>query len=631
MATLQTIDLLHDTTGSMAWSERGQLAVTTSQGVYILSLTPVAANGLVALNLSPTYFANTSASEDATTSARFDLDLEESDLENLEDLSALPYVLSEQFSDANHVLKVKWTSSRTPSSRGFLFTRTKSLRLLMREADTGHVSQDITDDLLKMHRQNRWKDVGEGKKVSTRVQRLRNRAKAVAVSKFATISDVLVTANKSSSIHVWSWGDDQNWYLKSPLRGVAVGNDVSDLCLCQLSDTVYLLLVGTADGLMSAYRISKDENFNIQNLGQVVWTDPDLLGPRLTRIVQNNFVDKRTIRIVFVKSTYLVLCDIDLSDPKLESVRVERQQCVQVGSGDQEIVGLESQGGSECVVSFDLGPMYLLTIPAKLGEEPCDFSMLKTDFDNKNYVCRDFAAARNRGVLLACLQTGIVGQNMNNARLVFLSRHNIQSITDLVLEDNSSLSLANLQYAPDILETFRVRLLQTDFESFISNIKQRFEEQCLSKIDEDGKAAVLYWLASLLAATSTDDPTWSKMVDELSSRILTAHAKRVLSRKDLNLAKSEKDSLKNYIGSPSSYWNGWKCRTCGGQRDREHEFDDMIQCENGHKWPRCCLTLQAVDSPLAKQCQWCGSLALHKTNLNDLPCTLCSGPLQFHE
>ena len=119
------------------------------------------------------------------------------------------------------------------------------------------------------------------------------------------------------------------------------------------------------------------------------------------------------------------------------------------------------------------------------------------------------------------------------------------------------------------------------------------------------------------ANEDTDREKWTQLSADYAKSLLTENA--------LKMSKHSqyKKSLQDFLNDKKDY--DWKCKTCSAPPDKNGIFLDVLMCQNGCKWPRCCKTMQICDTFMLCQCSWCGAIALPEFAQSN--CPLCSGTL----
>jgi hypothetical protein len=434
------------------------------------------------------------------------------------------------------------------------------------------------------------------------------------IAVFATNGLILVTVNnKDKYLSIWTC---QGGDLLSKCKI----QEYISTCQVQKFGTTHIIFLSSVIGTVSTLKLDSDHKCLINY--DVIWADEDRLVAKHFNISNDdNFVDKRSARLIFVKGNYVVISELDLSDPTLDKISTKYQQCVQIGNSN--ITDVQEYSKNEFIVVLENGPLHLLKIPNDLSN-PCDYIILENDYDTTNYSCQAVQVSRN-GVLWTCLQDGPLDlDHASKSRLVFLTNYNVPMLSDILFNDVKK-ELTNMA---DILELFRVLLMQSG--ASIDN----FAKDNLDKIVKSEPCHFNYWFSVMISgllmtsncAQEAVDP-WNQLIDQLSHKLLLNHAQNTLKddpKVSRSLVQFIKDHSELLIYSGKCY--EWNCKKCQGLPSANRPYTDMLECENGHKWPRCCRTLQVCDEPTLSQCQWCGSVALpeYRGHL----CSLCTGQLQ---
>ena len=134
-----------------------------------------------------------------------------------------------------------------------------------------------------------------------------------------------------------------------------------------------------------------------------------------------------------------------------------------------------------------------------------------------------------------------------------------------------------------------------------------------------------YWLLCFSVFPTANRGLWTKMASDTAKELLLEHAKKLATsnpKHKLSLLQFIADHSK----APKKDKYEWRCKTCKGKPSDKRPYLDVLECENGHKWPRCCMSLQVCDSVNLAQCSTCKAVALPQ--FQDYPCALCCFPLK---
>ena len=171
----------------------------------------------------------------------------------------------------------------------------------------------------------------------------------------------------------------------------------------------------------------------------------------------------------------------------------------------------------------------------------------------------------------------------------------------------------------DFLELLRILVLQQN-NLPPNQQSDLIEEKITDKQDIDPQ--IKFWISVLMTSLACDDITrdkWTKCSVDIAKVLLTSNAKKMLKH-----SKYQR-TLKDFLNNKSE--SDWKCKTCQSSIDKNSIFLDIVKCQKGCKWPRCCKTMQICDSFQLCQCSWCGSIALPEFAQSS--CPLCSGTLNM--
>ena len=349
-----------------------------------------------------------------------------------------------------------------------------------------------------------------------------------------------------------------------------------------------IVFVGLQNGLVKAYKF--DESSPLQELSGNVWEDQDFLSAKYMMEIRNDFIENRTVTILFVKATYIVISEVDFSHPALETISVKRQQCLQIIN--QNIINvIESKPGKEYLVGIEHGPTYLLKVPQNLEEE-CEIEPIdQTDFDRMKYRVQTFQGSKNNAILT---QAQVSLHSKDEVRLIFFTNDEMGELLNSLVNDKK---LSELYPITDVLEVLRLQLISS--QEVVQDLHEKLAG--LKK-----PTPFHFWISTVLASLHSAPGTWDKLSNEIASKLISMHAADSKIKVDKNASK-------------------WICRTCNSSGSKDQPYLDVLKCQNDHKWPRCCLSLEVCQSVTLAQCSWCGAVA--KPQYHKSFCTLCSGML----
>ena len=170
----------------------------------------------------------------------------------------------------------------------------------------------------------------------------------------------------------------------------------------------------------------------------------------------------------------------------------------------------------------------------------------------------------------------------------------------------------------DFLELLRILLLQQN------NLPPTLQSEMIEEkfTEENIDPQLKFWISVLMTSLAFDDTTrekWTQLSVDVARVLLTDNAQKMLKHSQYQR------SLQDFLHHKRDY--DWQCKTCLGSPDKMNIHLDILKCEKGHKWPRCCKTMQICDTFKLCQCSWCGSIALPEFAQSN--CPLCSGTLHM--
>lgn len=413
----------------------------------------------------------------------------------------------------------------------------------------------------------------------------------------------LITASYAKNkIIVW---DDKSFVQLSALN---VDDPVGEILPMKFGS--FLVLFATlANG--QAVTIKMDEETRQMTvISSSLWSEEDHIPARYLSVVSDdNLVESRACKLLFAKGNYIVISKLDLSHPTLETINVSPRQWIQAGT--HNVVDIKQFSREDWLIALEHGPLSLLKIPSNL-EDPCDMTDLPSDVDLSNYSCQGLERSKN-GYIWACLQEGPINRvDQFKCKVTLMTPYDCHS---LKIDGLSMLTIDHV----DLLEAFRMLVLLQPPEQFIEDIYRKMVESRVSNFK--------YWISVLFSVVgSANRELWSKMASETAKTLLVDHAKKQAASNP-----KHKPTLMQFIADQSSAKSGknvkyeWICKTCKGKPSDKRPYLDVLLCENGHRWPRCCISLQVCDSTTLAQCSWCKAVALPE--FADSPCSLCCSRL----
>ena len=456
------------------------------------------------------------------------------------------------------------------------------------------------------------------------------------VHSFRLFENYIVTSSRSQKISVHSLNLNEG-YASNFLCSIRTENLISEMMTAAIGPHL-VVFVSLKNGMVIAYKMN-NEKLKMAVIAESIWGDEDFLKAKNMLVVRNDFIKSRTLLLMFVKGTYVVISELDVSNPTLETISVKRQQCIQISNDSIHIMSvLEKIPGQEYLVALEHGPLFLLKIPEDIEQES-DFMPIDAadDTTSMKFKVLNFENSSN-GAIWTLLQTSLVSKD--EARLIFMTDQDVGDLIEKFLVFDSGIfnpvvaapGPANSKYHlimfADLLEVLRLLLLQ--YHQVIAS-DTFLKLSCL-----EGKILpVHYWMATFFAANasseiyetaivhnnsnSNHDPhpqTWNELKKKFSFQLLKNYANDVL--------EIEFDYKKRQFVTDNIVDHQWTCSTCKASSASEQPYVDILLCENGCKWPRCSKTLQVCLSSILAQCEWCGAIA--KPQFAKTFCVLCSGP-----
>ena len=437
------------------------------------------------------------------------------------------------------------------------------------------------------------------------------------VHSFRLFENYIVTSSRSQKISVHSL--DLECYSSNFLCSIKTENVICEMMAAAIGPHL-VVFVSLKNGLVIAYKMNEKQHMSV--IAESIWGDEDFLKAKNMLVVRNDFIESRTLLLMFVKGTYVVISELDVSNPALETISVKRQQCIQISNDSIHIMSVvEKSPGEEYLVALEHGPLFLLKVPQDIERESDFMPIDDTSFDKMKFKVINFENSSN-GAIWTLLQTSLVSKDQ--ARLIFTTDQDVGDLIEkFLVYEPPGRSGVNSKYhlimVTDLLEVLRLLLLQ--YQVIASDLYLKLS--CLEKV-----SPVHYWMATFFAnasqietvhnSSSASPPgNWNDLKKKFSFQLLKNYANDVL--------EIEFDYKRRQFVTTDDNDHQWTCATCKALSASDQPYVDVLLCENGCKWPRCSKTLQVCVSSILAQCSWCGAIA--KPQFAKTFCTLCSGPL----
>ena len=407
------------------------------------------------------------------------------------------------------------------------------------------------------------------------------------------------------------WGDEQYLHAMkneeqkfTPISQKKLSANISEILALQVAASKTLLFVSLANGLLTVIQMQEGELKEVTD-STTLWNDVDYQPASHLAIINQDFLESGHCFLAFSKGLYVVLTQVDLG-----SFSVLKQQCIQVTTN--RIVKLLPYKENTCILATESGPLIEIVIDGSL-ERPCVYTPLNVDLDYAQYNLNGFQCSTNRH-LWCVLQQGPYRQGENaKARVVILSHSTLSTLLS-----NPAIH-TSLREKVDYLELLRVLLLRC-------NCLPSLKEDLLLLATKSSKS-FMYWLAILLSEAGMDNE-WPQMAYNGAKELMVSAAlKRVQSDSSFNSSSGCIQFLQRFhpeaVTEHAPGLTHWRCPTCSSPLSDHCDFLDVVTCQKGCQWPRCCISYQVCDQKRTTQCGWCGAVALSQFQTEF--CPLCTG------
>ena len=282
----------------------------------------------------------------------------------------------------------------------------------------------------------------------------------------------------------------------------------------------FLMFLGGVDGRVSALRVhvaaSKD-SVTVKELG-FVWSKADRACVSVLSVAGDAPADRRSLRLLFAKSQYVVLCDVDVAG---DAAKVTRKWAARTGACnvvDVLPVGDDRRGG-EHLVMLERGPPQTLVVKEDLRD--CSLSDLTApSLDTERFKCHG-AKRSGGGAIFAVLQSVCVYYDhlvlRTPGRLSFMTPYSAEELCERV---TGSAPCGDVPDLKDSLEVFRVLSASND-KSEVD--QKRLLGNVSGRGDSSARRRVKIWLARMFAEQGSAD--LREMIDDLCKEALVADAK----------------------------------------------------------------------------------------------------------
>ena len=281
----------------------------------------------------------------------------------------------------------------------------------------------------------------------------------------------------------------------------------------------FLMFLGGVDGRVSALRVhvaaSKD-SVTVKELG-FVWSKADRACVSVLSVAGDAPADRRSLRLLFAKSQYVVLCDVDVAG---DAAKVTRKWAARTGACNVvDVLPVGDGRGAEHLVMLERGPPQTLVVKEDLRD--CSLSDLTApSLDTERFKCHG-AKTSGGGAIFAVLQSVCVYYDhlvlRTPGRLSFMTPYSAEELCERV---TGSAACGDVPDLKDSLEVYRVLCASND-RSEVD--RERLFGNVSGRGDSSAKRRVKIWLARLFAEQGCAD--LREMIDDLCKEALVADAK----------------------------------------------------------------------------------------------------------
>ena len=282
----------------------------------------------------------------------------------------------------------------------------------------------------------------------------------------------------------------------------------------------FLIFLGGVDGRVTALRVhvtAPKDTVTVKELG-CVWTKADRASVSVISIAAAGDAlaePRRSLRLLFAKSLYVVICDVDVSG---DAAKVTGKWAARTGGSNIVDVLPRGDGGGEYLVMRERGPPQSLSLQDDLRN--CSLSDLAApSLDTERFKCHG-AKRSGGGALYAVLQSVCVYYDhlvlRTPGRLSFMTPFSAEELSERV----SSGGGGDVPDLKDSLEVFRVLGASND-KSEVGR-RRHFFDNVLGGGDSV-RRRINIWLARMFAEQGNID--LQEMIEALCKEALLADAK----------------------------------------------------------------------------------------------------------
>ena len=279
----------------------------------------------------------------------------------------------------------------------------------------------------------------------------------------------------------------------------------------------FLIFLGGVDGRVTALRVhftASREAVTVKELG-FVWNKADRASVSVISVAGDALAERRSLRLLFAKSAYVVLCDVDVSG---DAAKVTDKWAARTGGYNIVDVLPNGDGRGEYLVMRERGPPQTLLLRDVLRD--CSLGDLAApSLDTERFKCHGLKRSGG-GAIFAVLQSVCVYYDhlvlRTPGRLSFMTPFSAEELSERVLGGEGV--RGDVRDLKDSLEVYRVLCASNDR---CEVGRQHFFDNVLGGSDSM-RRRINIWLARMFAEQGNTE--LREIVDSLCKEALVADA-----------------------------------------------------------------------------------------------------------
>lgn len=646
---------------SLAWSDQGQLAILSSRGLLICDPIPNPNFREHTINFRNSLLTPDEGDDGNPTISKL---LTKFNFEShilkpgiLEDMNyvlddVMPYVGKQADSARNRkqVWFVQWSPENSFHARNCLLATlnySHRLQLVVKPMNSSiwKCSLDVTGVVSKYLQTSQWWEASfkikfpnvTNEKMSTMLSRCYLLATTTFTWGDIILEDsthketLLLSCQKSGHIVVASLkvpkgidgvqADISEYFKILSFTDTGLG-PITSILWKQVHSERFLIFVGSKDGRIQLWSAHWTlQKLDLTKLGWI-WEEKDQIASTVLKVIVDQIESNKTFELFVAKSFFAGVVTIRLADDSFEVVSKDFKNL-----GCANIIEMQKIESDLAIFSKEGFPH---VVNLEKGFDVSEFQFEgcpSIDFENQSF--HGFKQSKCGSLWVLC-KNGTGDLAHSKGRVLFLTKKQ---------EPAESFSTIDGMVLP-ALEVLRVNIIKNFNSELYASLASMANQPSKSKHVQLWIWQLLAWLAGKAEKTDELEEAES-FVDKLVIQILSQHS--------LDLTNKNKDEsnehIRDFLPSLTSFTRKfakqsvvkaikgpeykWICKLCQkGPSEASGEIIDSFECESGHTWPRCILTLSTCDSPVLEQCQWCEAVAMaHLPTVFGRTCPLCSGPI----